>query len=171
MKSQSNQKPKLIELVNPRTGKYFVRFDVKVSQQQRDTNDVIIGSTYTYEEVWMFHKPTLDEIKTLVCEYYNNLCGAKILSDFVWNGHKVWLSVLNQLNYSAVYSRANAGDSIFPIKLKYGATEAPDYYTFENAADYKSFYEAMDNFRQQCLEDCWKSKDSVDWSDYEQLLK
>ena len=52
------------------------------------------------------HKPTDEEIHTLVMSWYNSQTDAAILSGFAYNGAHVWLSVENQYNYKAAYDLA-----------------------------------------------------------------
>ena len=60
----------------------------------------------SYMEEEFGHKPTDEEIHTLVMSWYNSQTDAAILSGFAYNGAHVWLSVENQYNYKAAYDLA-----------------------------------------------------------------
>ena len=62
------------------------------------------------------HKPTDEEIRTLVMSWYNSQTDAAILSGFAYNGAPVWLSTENQYNYKAAYDLAvQTGGETLPV--------------------------------------------------------
>lgn len=104
-------------------------------------------------------KPSLEQIKDAVIADINHRVREKIISGFVWNGIKVWLSEENQMNFT---------QGIAPVTLKIGESEEGEsvYQLFETQEDMKSFADACIMWRQQCLKEGWQKKDSMDWSPY-----
>ena len=81
----------LMECTNPVKDKWRIRWDVQEKEN---------GSA-SYMEEEFNHKPTGEEIRTLVMSWYNSQTDAAILSGFTYKGAPVWLSVANQYNYKA----------------------------------------------------------------------
>lgn len=98
----------LFECTNPQLNKWRVRWNVQPDNSQE--NEKINEDLVTYNEVEFLYKPSIDEIKELIFNWYNNIIDSKILSDFIWeyNGvsYPVWLSSENQFNYKAIYDLA-----------------------------------------------------------------
>ena len=76
----------LMECTNPVKDKWRIRWDVQEKEN---------GSA-SYMEEEFGHKPTDEEIRTLVMSWYNSQTDAAILSGFAYNGAPVWLSTENQ---------------------------------------------------------------------------
>ena len=83
----------LMECTNPVKDKWRIRWDVQEKEN---------GSA-SYMEEEFGHKPTDEEIHTLVMSWYNSQTDAAILSGFAYNGAHVWLSVENQYNLSLIH--------------------------------------------------------------------
>lgn len=79
----------------------------------------------------------------------------------------VWLSTENQFNYKAAYDLAvqTSGFSL-PIIFKFGTTEEPIYYTFEDMETFNDFYIKAMTYINTQLSEGWVFKDSIDWSVY-----
>ena len=71
----------LMECTNPVKDKWRIRWDVQEKEN---------GSA-SYMEEEFGHKPTDEEIRTLVMSWYNSQTDAAILSGFAYNGAPVWL--------------------------------------------------------------------------------
>ena len=111
----------LMECTNPVKDKWRIRWDV---QEKED------GSA-SYMEEEFNHKPTGEEIRTLVMSWYNRQTDAAILSGFTYKGAPVWLSTENQYNYKVAYDLAvQTGGETLPVTFKFGSDEQPEYYTF-----------------------------------------
>lgn len=139
--------------------------------------------SYGYEEVDNIHATwyevnyytkqhptvTYDEIKRDVIDDINHNTDEKILNSFIWNDIRVWLSTENQFNFKAAYDLAvQTNGSNLPIKFKLGETEEkePVYHTFNTLNDLTDFYTKAIAYINQCLNDGWQLKDSIDWTDY-----
>lgn len=164
MITYSKIEPALVEQTNSIKGICRIRWDIKSFSDS-------VSSFYSYQEEVLNYKPTLLEIRNIICDYYNGIASQKILGDYTWQGHKVWLSAENQADYTAIYLRVKTGENIFPIKLKFGNVDAPEYYDFAGVSEYAAFYNALQDHIQNCLQNCWKEKDDIDYTLYEQLLK
>ena len=55
------------------------------------------------------------------------------------------------------------------MKFKLGEQEdgTPVYHTFEAMTEFTDFYTSAIAFINQCLNEGWERKDSIDWSQYE----
>ena len=109
-------------------------------------------------------KPSLDQIKEAVLADINQRVKAKIIGGFVWTGINVWLSTENQMNFV---------QAIAPVTLKIGEYEEGEavYQQFDTQEELKAFADACILWRQQCLQEGWQKKDSIDWSPYEKALE
>ena len=132
------------------------------------------GIHATWYEIYFYKKPhpvvTFEEIKEAILGDINAQTDEKILTGFVWNDKPVWLSSENQFNFKAAYDLAvqTVGNSL-PVKFKLGELEdkTPVYHTFEIMSEFTDFYTKTIAHINQCLNDGWKRKDSIDWSQYE----
>ena len=112
---------------------------------------------------------TLDDVKQAVLGGINSLTDEKILSGFVWNGINVWLSAENQRNFSEAQRMAkDYGEAVLPLRFKLGedAEGNPVYHTFNTIEELNAFYIQAFAYVNQCLNDGWAEKDSIDWSIY-----
>ena len=136
-------------------------------QAEEDGIHALWYEIYFYKK----QKPTLtfEEIKDAIISDINAQTDEKILSCMVWRDINVWLSSENQFNFKAAYDLAvqTQGQSL-PIKFKLGETgnEEPIYYTFTDMQDFTDFYVSAIAFINQCLNEGWHRKDSIDWEDY-----
>lgn len=131
----------------------------------------------TWGEVFFYKKQhptiTIDEVKKAIISDINSQTDENILSGFVWNGKKVWLSQENQFNFKAAYDLAVQTNGMsLPVKFKLGETEEgePVYHTFEKLDDITDFYISAINYINQCLNEGWEMKDGIEWSEYERIL-
>jgi len=128
----------------------------------------------TWCEVFFYKKQhpnlTLQDVKDAIYADANAETDRRILEDFVWEGKNVWLSSENQFNFKAAYDLAiqTQGASL-PVKFKLGETAEgePVYHTFEDMEEFTDFYTKTIAFINQCLNEGWQRKDSIDWSEYE----
>lgn len=146
-----------------------------VSYEKQDVNE----THCTWYEVYFYKKQhpylTLQDVKDAIISDINSQTDEKILSGFVWTpvgGEpiNVWLSAENQRNFSEAQRMAEKyGEAVLPLRFKLGedAEENPVYHVFETVAELNSFYAEAFAFVNQCLNEGWARKDSIDWSDYE----
>jgi hypothetical protein len=145
-----------IECVNPIKDKWRIRFD----EQPADENSI------TYMEEEFDHKPTMDEVKSVVMDWYNSRINSEILSGYQYKGNVVWLSIENQLNYKSACDLAmQTNGASLPVIFKFGSDE-PVYYKFESSKELLDFYLSAMHHIQKTLENGWKLKDTFDWSLY-----
>ncbi len=157
-RAQGSAEVKLLECVNPVKDKWRVRWDV----QERDD-----GSA-DYMEVELNHRPSGEEIKTLVRTWYNEQADTAILSGFNYENAPVWLSQENQYNYKAAYDLAVQTDGkTLPVTFKFGTDDEPVYRTFETLEEIADFYTKTVAYIQGVLADGWKKKDAIDLSLYD----
>lgn len=149
---------RLLECTNPVKGKWRVRWDV---QKRED------GST-DYMEEEFDHRPSDEEIKETVINWYNNQTDRAILSGFSYEGNTVWLSTENQFNYKAAYDLARQSNgATLPVKFKFGSDEKPVYRVFENIEDLTDFYKKAMRYILETLDAGWKKKDAFDLEQYQ----
>ena len=138
-----------------------------------DFQEVGDGVNATWNELYYSQRekvyPAFEKVKNDIIADINAKTDEKILSGFVWNNKPVWLSSENQFNFKAAYDLAvqTVGQSL-PVKFKLGEDEEgnPIYHTFETLADLQDFYTKAIAYINQCLNDGWQLKDSIDWNDY-----
>lgn len=144
----------LLECTNPVKDKWRIRWDV---QEKKN------GSA-SYMEEEFSHKPTDEEIRTLVMSWYNSQTDAAILSGFVYKNAPVWLSTENQYNDLAVQTDGKS----LPVTFKFGSDEQPEYHTFEKLNELKDFYVQAVRHIQNTLEEGWRQKDRFKVEQYTQ---
>lgn len=120
------------------------------------------GMGYDYRHTFD-HIPTEDEVLEVITTHVNGLTDLKILSGYVWNGNKVWLSTENQFNFKAAYDVAvQTGGATLPIKFKLGESDGePNYYVFEDMATFTDFYTKALAFIIETLNVGWLEKDEA----------
>ena len=79
----------------------------------------------------------------------------------------VWLSKESQTNFSEAHRL-----QIVPVKFKLNETadKQPIYHIFETFEELDRFYKGGVLYINQCLNEGWARKDSIDWTPYEQAL-
>ena len=149
----------LVQCINPILDKRMVLWAIGYEDN---------SFTFMAEEV--NHKPTLQEIKDIVLDWYNTDIDSRILSGFVWRDIPIWLSMENQFNYKSAYDIAvQSGGEKLPT-FKFGTTESPVYYKFESLEDLKDFYLKSVAYVAKTLTDGWEIKDTIDWSIYSTII-
>jgi hypothetical protein len=125
---------------------------------------------YNYRETFKGRKPELSEIKDIIVSLVNASVDEKILSGYQWQGKAVWLSSENQFNFKAAHDLAvQTGGKNLPVKFKIGELEDSTavYHTFETTEELTEFVTTCMAYMQQCLQEGWTAKDSIDWTKYE----
>lgn len=152
-----------VECINPRAGKWLIRWDYQPHTNEEGEEDGI-----TFIEHEFRHKPTLDEVKAVITEYINECIKKEITEGFVWNGIKVPLSMTDQTNYKRVLDLASQTKSAnLPCDFWFGTSDEPVKQTFENVADLRQFWLAADAHINKCIAEGKEFKASFDWSPYE----
>lgn len=114
----------------------------------------------------------MEQLKSFILNAINKEIDQRILSGFVWNEMPVWLSTENQFNYKAAYDLAvQTGGQNLPTVFKFGTTDQPAYHTFSTVDELTSFYVSAMQYINTQLAEGWRQKDSIDWEEYESLLK
>ncbi len=150
---QGNAGVALLECTNPVRGKWRVRWDVTTDES---------GIT-SYMEEQFNHRPSIDEIKSLINEWIDERTKEAILSGFRFEGNLVWLSIENQTNYERDYLKAHFGlPGALPVTFKFGTDNQPIYRTFESKEDIEEFYRGYTSHIRQTQLDGWNAKDAVD---------
>lgn len=151
----------LLEVYNPIKNKWILRYDV---QQLEEDNISFLSHVFD-------HKPTMSEIKNVILSHTNSQIDKSILEGFEWNRMKVWLSAENQFNYKAAYDLAvqTEGKNL-PIVFKFGTTDEPVYYKFDDIETLADFYTRAMTYINVQLATGWAKKDAIDWTPYEKIL-
>lgn len=157
LRVQGNPNTPRIECVNPVKNKWRIRWDY---QQRQD------GTTDFMEDEFT-HKPSLDEVRSLVIQWYNDDIDRRILSGFYFENNVVWLSAENQLNYKVAFDLAvQTNGASLPVTIKLGNDDKPVYRVFSQLDDFRTFYTAALTYIQQTIADGWKLKDNFNTDDY-----
>lgn len=112
------------------------------------------------------HRPSLEEIKSVIFEAINAETDRVILESFVWKDMPVWLSTENQFNYKAAYDLAvQSNGASLPVRFKFGSDAKPVYYTFESLDDFADFYTKVIEHINTALYIGWTYKDYLELLD------
>ena len=127
------------------------------------------GNGYNFRKNYD-HKPTKTELKEDITQLIDGITDSKILQGFRWNEVSVYLSTENQMNFKAAFDlNMQTGGLMLPVKFKLGEDAEGNavYHTFENMEDFTNFYTSAVGYINQCLNEGWAEKDSLDMSSYE----
>lgn len=127
----------------------------------------ITGDIGIWVEDIFYYKPTKNELRNIINDYYNTCITNKITNGFIWKDIPVWLSLENQQNYKSVYDLAvQTNGTNLPVEFKFGGDTTPIYYHFYTIEELQSFYLSMQKYIQSCLQEGWRLKDAVDYTLY-----
>lgn len=165
MRVNGTENVKLIECINPIKDKWRIRWDI---QKNIATESNPNASGVNYEEFEFSRKPSVDEVKKVIIDWYNRQIDDSILRKFVWNDMPVWLSMENQFNYKAAFDLAvqTNGNSL-PVIFKFGTDDKAVYHEFTTLEDITDFYSKAVAFKDKILSEGWALKDAIDFSLYE----
>ena len=127
------------------------------------------GNGYNFRKNYD-HKPTKTELKEDITQLIDGITDSKILQGFRWTEVSVYLSTENQMNFKAAFDlNMQTGGLMLPVKFKLGEDTEGNavYHTFENMEDFTDFYTSAVSYINQCLNEGWAEKDSLDMSSYE----
>lgn len=127
------------------------------------------GNGYNFRKNYD-HKPTKTELKEDITQLIDGITDSKILQGFRWDEVSVYLSTENQMNFKAAFDlNMQTGGLMLPVKFKLGEDAEGNavYHTFENMDDFTDFYTSAVSYINQCLNEGWAEKDSLDMSRYE----
>lgn len=127
------------------------------------------GNGYNFRKNYD-HKPTKTELKEDITQLIDGITDSKILQGFRWNEVSVYLSTENQMNFKAAFDlNMQTGGLMLPVKFKLGEDTEGNavYHTFENMDDFTDFYTSAVSYINQCLNEGWAEKDSLDMLSYE----
>lgn len=119
-------------------------------------------------------KPSFEAAKKAILADIDAQTDEKILNgyEFTPDGADtpiiVWLSKESQTNFSEAHRL-----QIVPVKFKLNETDdkQPIYHTFETFEELDRFYKGGVLYINQCLNEGWVRKDSIDWTPYAEALQ
>ena len=135
------------------------------------------NSLYEWYEVYIYKRQqsivSLLDVKKAIIADIDARTDEKILNgyQFTPDGAEqaitVWLSKESQTNFSEAHRL-----QIVPVKFKLNEDEQkqPIYHTFTEYSELNRFYIGGVQYINQCLNEGWAEKDSIDWSPYEQFF-
>lgn len=117
------------------------------------------GSTYEFRHTFD-HKPTWEEVKSVLVEAINEHTHETIINGFVWNDQRVWLSDENQRNFMMMEKLTNES---FPltVKINEDADGQPIYYTFVSEEEFAAFSKLGSQHVIDTWATGWKEKDNL----------
>lgn len=154
--------PKL-ECIHPYKNRWIIRWNFHEEE----------GATIDFNFKEFIGKPSLDNIKKTILDWYNQQTDQKILSGFTWKDYPVWLSTENQFNYKAAHdlavmtNGASLSDPENPVVFKFGTDAEPFYYRFEELADIQDFYIKSVSYVARTLKEGWNVKEAINWEEYQ----
>ena len=155
----------------------FIREDASRIVIGYDCKKITGKSLYEWYEIYISKKEksniSLQDVKDAILDDIDAQTDAKILNgyEFTPDGATepiiVWLSKESQTNFSEAHRL-----QIVPVKFKLNETEdkQPIYHTFETFEELDRFYKGGVQYINQCLNEGWARKDSIDWTPYEEAL-
>ena len=157
------------ECIDKRFNTWRVRTDFQPAYDEDGETQMGV----TFIETEFPYKPSLQEVKDFVNGVIDAHTDAKILNGYEFtpdgedNPIVVWLSKENQTNFSEAHRL-----EIVPVKFKLNETadKRAIYHTFMTFAELDRFYKGGVQYINQCLNEGWQEKDSIDWSPYEEAL-
>ena len=135
------------------------------------------GKLYEWYEIYLPKKQnaqlTFQMVKDAIIADIDAQTDEKILDgyEFTPDGADtsiiVWLSKESQTNFSEAHRL-----QIVPVKFKLNETadKQPIYHTFETFEELNRFYVGGVAYINQCLNEGWARKDSIDWTPYEEYF-
>lgn len=148
----------ILQCINPSTSKWLVLWD---KAEEED-------GSFVYKGGVLESTPTIDDIKDLINTEINNEVSEAITQGLVIDGHTVYLSLENQLNYKAAYDLAvHTEGKNLPVTFKFGV----DYYkSFSTIEELEAFYMTTRSHIDGAILKGWEKKKAIDYSQYEALL-
>lgn len=148
----------ILQCINPSTSKWLVLWD---KAEEED-------GSFVYKGGVLESTPTIDDIKDLINTEINNEVSETITQGLVIDGHTVYLSLENQLNYKAAYDLAvHTEGKNLPVIFKFGV----DYYkSFSTIEELEAFYMTTRSHIDGAILKGWEKKKAIDYSQYEALL-
>lgn len=169
-RSEGTADVQLIECVNPVRDKWRIRWDVQPGED----------GAVTFMEEDFPHKPTKEEIKDTITDWYDQQTDAAILSGYEWTVRhgasegqtvKVWLSQENQSNYKAKHDAARMYPQFVTFPMTYKISEDKEknaiYETFQDIDELAEFYLGGVGYIEQTVAKGWIKKDAIDLSLYD----
>lgn len=168
------QCPPLIEIINPVSKECCICYNITSKDAIHEiTGDKI--KKYIYTRVGFDTLPTIEEISEYLKTEINKETDIKIVSGMRWpdiDGQMVWLSMENQSTYGATVTMAERfPDKVLPVTFKFGPDVAPSYYTFKTLDELKLFSLAIFAHINNCYNEGWVKKDSLDLEKYASELE
>ena len=122
----------------------------------------------SYSYIKYAYKPSVNTIKNDLDEIINYFVTDKITNGFYWKDSNISLTKENQMNYKASYDLAvQSGGKNLPIRIKASKNGKIEYLVFFTISEFEEFYLALNRHINNCLDDGWKKKDSIDYSVYQ----
>lgn len=117
------------------------------------------------------YKPTIDQIKVVVVDWYKTMTDNEVLQGFEWKGLFVNLTNEDKLNYKVLYDIAyqTQGKSL-PTTIKFGTDTEPQFHEFTTLEEFTEFYLTTLKFVEGVYQKWWTARASIDWSKYESLV-
>ena len=136
-----------------------------------------IGELYEWLEIYLPKKQnaqlTFQMVKDAIIADIDAQTDDKILDGYEFTPDDeeqpitVWLSKESQTNFSEAHRL-----QIVPVKFKLNETadKQPIYHTFKTFEELNRFYVGGVAYINQCLNEGWARKDSIDWTPYKEYF-
>lgn len=122
------------------------------------------------------HRPSLDEIKSVINAQIDADVDESTMNGMKWNGMPVCLDAEFQTNVLGILAVLSLkGDSLFPKMFKLGnyPDGTPAFHTFTTALEFADFADALMSHKEACYKAGWQQKQILndgDWSAYKDIL-
>lgn len=139
----------------------------------KDSEDSETGWNYRQR---FSHKPSLDEIKSVINAQIDAEVDEETLHGLVWKEMPVRFDAEFQANVLGILAVLSLkGDSLFPKTFKLGnyADGTPAFYTFNSAFEFADFADALMTHKETCYQAGWAQKQALqddDWSAFKNVV-
>lgn len=149
--------------IKKRNGTIVVSYGKELLSNEGQLNDESDEKVVCFYQTSYRGKPSMSTIIKDILEDIDLRAQEEIRNGFFYNEKPVYLSVENQLNFSAAYNLASFGDTFSPITLR---LSTDTYYTFSSIEELRMFVVEYTKYIQTVLQKYWSLKETVNNNDY-----
>ena len=147
-------KEKFQPIFHKKNGTTVIMWDYEPSY--KEGSELPYGHCY---QVILPYKATEQQVYEYICGIYNKEVDAKILSGMTYNGHMVWLSNENQMNYQSMFNLAcQTNGANLPEKVKLGTIDEPYVLELDTLDKVVDFYSNVHKYISDCVAEGWEKK-------------
>ena len=152
--------------IKKRNGTIVVSYGKELLSEEGQSNDESDEKVVCFYQTTYRGKPSMSTIIKDILEDIDLRAQEEIRNGFVYNEKPVYLSVENQLNFSAAYNLAKTSNMLEPITLRVSTN---NYITFTDIKSIEQFVSSCTRYINNILQNFWQIKEGIREEDYEIL--